>query len=129
MAELIIGKSHEVSALVTESKTAVSVGSGSLQVLATPVMCGLMEQAASELTDSMLEPENTSVGISLNIQHVAATPVGMKIKASAELVAVDGRKLSFKLQAFDEAGEIGHGEHERFIVNRDKFQSKADSKK
>ena len=109
MAELIIGKSHEVSALVTETKTAVSVGSGSLQVLATPVMCGLMEQAASELTDSMLEPENTSVGISLNIQHVAATPVGMKIKASAELVAVDGRKLSFKLQAFDEAGEIGHG--------------------
>ena len=54
MAELIIGKSHEVSALVTETKTAVSVGSGSLQVLATPVMCGLMEQAASELTDSML---------------------------------------------------------------------------
>ena len=87
-----------------------------------------MEKAASDLMDSLLDEGSTSVGTALNIAHSAATPVGMQVRAVAEITGVEGRRISFKVTAFDEAGEIGSGTHERFIVFKEKFQQKADSK-
>lgn len=126
--EIKIGLTNEVSDMVTEKNTAVAMGSGVLKVYATPAMCALMEKAASDLMDTLVEAGNTTVGISLNIVHTAATPVGMKVTAKAEITGVDGRKISFKVTACDEAGEIGTGTHERFIVGAEKFQSKVNSK-
>lgn len=126
--EIKIGLTNEVSDMVTEKNTAVAMGSGILKVYATPAMCALMEKAASDLMDTLVEAGNTTVGISLNIAHTAATPVGMKVTAKAEITGVDGRKIFFKVTACDEAGEIGTGTHERFIVDAEKFQSKVNSK-
>ena len=126
--EIKTGLSHEVNDVVTAANTAKAMGSGCLNVFATPAMCCLMEKAASELMDSLLEEGSTSVGISLSVAHSAATPVGMQVRALAEITGVEGRKVSFKVTAFDEAGEIGSGTHERFIVFKEKFQQKADSK-
>lgn len=126
--EIKTGLSHEVNDVVTAANTAKAMGSGCLDVFATPAMCCLMEKAASELMDSLLEEGSTSVGISLSVAHSAATPVGMQVRALAEITGVEGRKVSFKVTAFDEAGEIGSGTHERFIVFKEKFQQKADSK-
>lgn len=126
--EIKIGLTNDVSEMVTEKNTAIVMGSGVLKVYATPAMCALMEKAASDLMDTLVEAGNTTVGISLNIAHTAATPVGMKVTATAEITGVDGRKISFKVTACDEAGEIGSGTHERFIVDAEKFQSKVNSK-
>ena len=126
--EIKTGLSHEVNDVVTAANTAKAMGSGCLNVFATPAMCCLMEKAASELMDSLLEEGSTSVGISLSVAHSAATPVGMQVRALAEITGVEGRKVSFKVTAFDEAGEIGSGTHERFVVFKEKFQQKADSK-
>lgn len=126
--EIKIGLANEVSEMVTEKNTAVAMGSGVLKVYATPAMCALMEKAASDLMDALVEAGNTTVGISLNIAHTAATPVGMKVTAKAEITGVDGRKISFKVTAWDEAGEIGSGTHDRFTVGAEKFQSKVNSK-
>ena len=126
--EIKPGLSREACTAVTAENTARAMGSGCLEVFATPAMCCLMEKAASDLMDSLLEEGSTSVGTALNVAHSAATPVGMQVKAVAEITGVEGRKISFKVTAFDEAGEIGSGTHERFIVFKEKFQQKADSK-
>ena len=127
--EIRTGLSHEVRDAVTAANTAKAMGSGCLEVFATPAMCCLMEKAASDLMDSLLDEGSTSVGTALNIAHSAATPVGMQVRAVAEITGVEGRRISFKVTAaFDEAGEIGSGTHERFIVFKEKFQQKADSK-
>ena len=124
-----IGITNEVESTVTINDTAVEMGSGSLQVYATPSMICLMERAASELADRNLPEEQTSVGTLMNVKHISATPVGMKVRATAKLINVDERRLVFEVDAYDEAGAIGNGTHERFIVNRQKFQSKTDSKR
>ena len=124
-----IGMKNEVAGVSTEATSAVSMGSGSLNVLATPSMIALMERAASELIDRNLPPERTSVGISINVKHTAATPIGLKLRAEAIITAIDGRKIIFDVRAFDEREEIGRGTHERFVVDRAKFQSKADGKR
>lgn len=126
--KLHVGQKNSVARIVTENDTALAAGSGSLKVLATPVMLALMEQAAAELVEENLTPELTSVGISINVNHVAPTPVGMEIRAEAEVVEIDGRKIIFEVRASDDGGEIGSGRHERFIVEREKFQTKADQK-
>lgn len=126
--EIKAGLTNEAYTVVTKENTAQALGSGCLAVFATPAMCCLMEKAASDLMDSLLEEGSTSVGTALNIVHSAATPVGMKVRAAAEITAVEGRRVSFKVTAFDEAGEIGSGTHERFIVFKEKFQAKADGK-
>ena len=126
--EIKAGLFREACTAVTAANTARAMGSGCLEVFATPAMCCLMEQAASELMDSLLEEGSTSVGTALNVAHTAATPVGMQVRAVAEITGVEGRKISFKVTAFDAAGEIGSGTHERFIVFKEKFQQKADSK-
>lgn len=127
--ELQIGLKNSVEQVVTEKDTALAVGSGSLKVLATPKLIALIEKTAAELVEKNLSPELTSVGISVNFEHTAPTPAGMKFFAEVEILEIDGRKIIFKVTAADEVGEIGHGQHERFIVNREKFQNKADSKK
>lgn len=122
----IKGSSSET---VTNEKTAVAVGSGGLSVYATPAMISLMEKSAYESVQPFLEEGSGTVGTLMNIQHISATPVGMKVTAESELIAIDGRKLTFKVTAFDEVGKIGEGTHERFIINNEKFQSKTNSKK
>ena len=117
-----------VSEIVTESNTALSVGSGSLKVYATPAMLALMEKAACEAIKDLLNDGETTVGTNLNVNHVAATPVGMTVSATAELVERDGRKFVFKVTASDESGLIGEGSHERFCVLADRFTEKTYSK-
>lgn len=117
-----------VSESVTENNTAASVGSGSLAVYATPAMLALMEKAACEAVSASLNDGETTVGTLLNVKHLAATPVGMTVSATAELVSRDGRKLLFNVTASDETGIIGEGTHERFVVLSDRFTEKTYSK-
>ena len=112
--------------IVTSSNTAKNIGSGSLEVLATPMLVALMENAAIKALN--LPEDQTSVGIYLEVKHFAATPMGMQVWAEAEIMEVEGRKLVYKLEAYDEKEKIGEGRHERFIVNCEKFISKANSK-
>ena len=114
--------------VVSEENTAKTMGSGALYVFATPAMIALMEKTAWESVQPYLEEGSGTVGTLMNVKHVAASPVGMKITCETELVKVDGRALTFTVKAFDEAGLIGEGEHERFVVFNDKFQTKADAK-
>ena len=113
---------------VTEEKTAQAMGSGTLPVFATPAMIALMENTAYKSVADELEEGAGTGGTLMNVKHVAASPVGMKITCETELTKVDGRALTFSVKAFDEAGLIGEGEHERFIVYNEKFQAKADAK-
>ena len=117
-----------VTETVTENNTALSVGSGSLKVYATPAMLALMEKAACKAIESLLSEGETTVGTNLNVNHVAATPVGMKVTATAELVSRDGREFTFKLTASDEKGIIGEGTHKRFSVFSERFTEKTYSK-
>ena len=123
------GLKNSVAQIVTEKDTALAVGSGSLEVLATPKLIALAEKAAAELVEENLPPEFTSVGTLVNFEHTAPTPINLQIRAEVEITKIDGRKIIFNVKTFDERGEIGRGVHERFIVNREKFQAKANSKK
>ena len=126
--EITVGMKAEVSTLVEREDTAKEVGSGSLLVYATPCMVALMEGAACEAIEAALGEDKTTVGIELNIQHTSATPVGLEVRAEAEVTAVDGKIITFELRAFDEAGEIGKGTHKRAIVPVQKFLDKAYAK-
>ena len=108
--------------------SAEAMGSGELKVFATPAMIALIEKAAWQSVAPELEEGQGSVGTKLDISHIAATPLGMKLRCETELVEVDGRRLVFKAEVFDEAGKVGEGTHERFIVFNEKFQAKADAK-
>lgn len=123
-----LGKTHSVTLTVDESKLACNVGSGSVQVYATPMMIALIENCAAACVQDELPEGDTTVGTLINVSHVAATPVGMKVTATATLTAVDGRMLTFHVKAEDECGLIGEGEHQRVIVHTDKFNAKAASK-
>ncbi len=114
--------------VVTKELTAKVMGSGELEVYATPAMIALMEQTAYKSVAAELEEGCGSVGTLMNVEHVSASPVGMKITCSTELTEVDGRKLFFSVEAYDEKGLIGKGTHERFIVQNEKFQNRADNK-
>jgi fluoroacetyl-CoA thioesterase len=114
---------------VTEENTAAAMGSGDLAVFATPAMVALMEKAASESVLPYFEEGQTSVGTLMHISHVSATPVGMTVRGESRLEEIDGRRLVFSVKAFDEAGLIGEGTHERFIVQREKFMLKTAAKK
>jgi putative hydrolase of the HAD superfamily len=119
----------EKTVLVDDTNTAESRGSGLLPVFATPVMIALMETAAAAAAAPYLEPGYSTVGTELRVKHLAATPLGMTVKARAELIEVEKRRLVFAVEAFDEAEKIGEGTHERFIVQNEKFMSKAAAKK
>lgn len=114
---------------VTEEIAAKNVGSGTLMVFATPAMIALMEKTAWESVQPELEEGSGTVGTALNVKHVAATPMGMKVTCETELIKVEGRALTFSIKAYDETGLIGEGTHERFVVYNEKFQAKADAKR
>jgi predicted thioesterase len=113
-AELIVGPEH----------TAASVGSGKVGVLATPVMINLIEAAALQAVEDHLPDGHQSLGTYLEVSHIAATPVGMRVRATAELMKVDGRHLELKVRAQDEVEEIGSGMHHRIVVNVAKFDAR-----
>ena len=123
--EITVGMKGEVATLAEREDTAKEVGSGSLLVYATPCMVALMEGAACEAIQDALSDNQTTVGTELNIQHISATPVGLEVRAEAEVTAVEGKVITFQVKAFDEAGEIGKGTHKRVIVNTQKFLEKA----
>ena len=125
---ITVGMKGEVSTLVEREDTAAEVGSGSLLVYATPCMVALMEGAACEAIAAALPEEKTSVGIALNISHLAATPVGMEVRAEAEVTEVEGNTITFQITAYDEAGKIGEGTHKRAIITAQRFLDKLYSK-
>jgi len=129
MPELVTGLSAEFEHTVTETDTASHWGSGGLPVFSTPALVGLMESAAVVALRGHLPPGQTTVGGHIDVHHLAATPVGMQVHARAELIAIEGRKLVFKVLAWDEVELIGEANHERFVVDEAKFMAKVDRKK
>ena len=125
---LEVGIKGRKEIVVTKEKTAKSMCSGALDVFATPAMIALMENTAFESVANLLDPGCGTVGTALNVKHVSATPVGMKVTCETELIKVDGRALTFSVKAYDEVGLIGEGENERFIIFEEKFQKKANDK-
>ena len=126
---LELGIKGSSSCTVTQDLTAKALRSGGLDVFATPIMIALMEEASLVSVRPYLEPGMDTVGTHLDVSHLSPTPVGMKVWAEAELTAVEGKKLTFSVKAFDEAGAIGGGTHERFIITVDRFLAKAEAKK
>ncbi len=122
------GITSTITSKVTNDNTAKAMCSGTLDVYATPSMIALMEECCFKMVEPYLEEGQGTVGTSLNIEHVSASPVGMEISCTATLTAVEGRKLSFEVEAFDAAGLIGKGSHQRFIIYSEKFQAKANAK-
>lgn len=122
------GLSGSTDIVVGTRDTAPHVGSGKIRVLATPVMVSLMEEAALNAVEGLLPEGHQTVGTRLEITHVAATPVGMRVVARAELTAVDGRKLTFRVSATDEQDLIGEGLHERIVVNVERFDRRTQEK-
>ena len=122
------GLEAQKDGVVTDGNTAVSLGSGGLAVYATPAMIALMEYTALSAVDPLLPQGWSTVGTELKVRHISATPPGMKVYAKAELLGINGRALSFKVEAFDEAGKIGEGTHDRFIVESEKFLAKTNGK-
>jgi predicted thioesterase len=117
-ARLVVGEEH----------TAPRIGSGKVRVLATPVMINLIEAAALAAVEHLLPEGYQSLGTHLDVHHVAATPVGMRVRATAEVVKMDNRTISFRVEARDEKDLIGHGTHERVVVNVAKFDQRVQRK-
>jgi fluoroacetyl-CoA thioesterase len=117
-AELVVGVEH----------SAPSIGSGLVPVLGTPVMINLIEAAALAAVERLLPPGHQSLGIHLDVRHFAATPIGMRVRAMAELTAVEGRTLSFRVEARDDVEPIGDGTHQRVIVNVARFDQRVQRK-
>jgi fluoroacetyl-CoA thioesterase len=126
---LTAGLVGEARRVVDASMLASAMGSGSLDVLATPALVALMERAACVALEGHLSPEQTSVGVRLEISHIAATPPGVEVRARAELLEVDGRRLVFRLEAFDPQDRIGEGSHERALVDPQRLLARANAKR
>ncbi len=126
--ELKPGLRGTSSLIVAEEHTAAHFGAGGVHVFGTPMMIGLMENAAFSAVQQVLPAGQTSVGTRVDVQHLAATPVGMRVTANAELIEVDGRRLVFRVEAHDERELIGRGQHERFIITLDRFLSRVEEK-
>ncbi len=122
------GLTGETEIIVGTRDTAPHVGSGKIRVLATPVMVSMMEEAALNAVEGLLPPGHQTVGTRLDITHVAATPVGLRVIAKAELTRVEGRRLTFRIWADDEKDRIGEGTHERIIVDVARFDARAQEK-
>jgi len=117
-AEIVVGEQH----------TAPKIGSGRVRVLATPVMINLMEAAALDCAENLIPAGHQSLGIKLDVRHIAATPVGMRVRATAKLLKVDGRNLEFWVEAHDEKDLIGDGAHHRIVVNVERFDKRVQAK-
>ncbi|HID89691.1 MAG TPA: thioesterase [Anaerolineae bacterium] len=114
---------------VTEEVTAARWGSGLVPVLGTPALVALMEQAAVTALEGHLPPGKTSVGVRIDVRHLAATPVGMRVRARARLAEVDGRRLVFSVEAWDEVEKVGEAIHERVVVDRERFLRRVEEKR
>jgi predicted thioesterase len=123
---LHVGARGDQTAIVTDDLTAVSMGSGSLPVLATPAMIALMEGAAVTAIDSLLPEGQSSVGIEVNVRHLSATPVGEEIIASAIVTQIDGKRVTFEVRAWDRKELIGEGTHIRYLIDEDRFMARLD---
>jgi fluoroacetyl-CoA thioesterase len=128
MDDLVVGLTGELELTVEEADTASQWGSGLLPVFSTPSLVGLMESAAVKALSRHLPPGWTTVGGHIDVNHLAPTPVGMKVRARADLVSVEGRKLIFKVQAWDEVELIGEANHHRFLVDEAKFTARVQAK-
>ena len=124
-----VGIKGRADTVVTEQNTASAVGSGLVPVFGTPLMIALMENAAVNALEPYVEAGQGSVGTHLDVSHDAATPIGLKVWAEAELTAVEGKALTFSVTAYDEAGPIGKGTHNRFLIDVDRFLAKTEKKK
>lgn len=121
---LNVGITGEATTVVSHENTAASVGAGGVEVFGTPMMIALMENAAWHAVAEHLDEGHVTVGTLVNVKHLAPTPLGQKVRASAELVEIDRRRLVFKVEACDEKQKIGEGFHERFIVQLERFLQK-----
>ena len=126
--EIVVGMVGEQTTSVTEAKTARHLGSGGLLTYATPAMVSLMEGAAVATIDPHLPEGYASVGIKLTISHIAATPIGKQVRAEAEVIGIDRRRVEFKVTAWDEVEKIGVGTHARFIIDVERFQQRLQDK-
>ena len=119
----------EKTALVTQHNVASAVGSGALPVYATPMMIALMEMTAAESVQPFLEEGQGTVGTLVNVRHVSATPLGMTVRCESTLTNAEGKRLTFSVAAYDDAGLIGQGIHERYVVDGHRFMSQAEKKR
>ena len=122
------GMLGHVEIIVSEKNTAMAFASGGVDVFATPMMVGIMEKAALSAVDGFLPEGYATVGTHVDVSHISATPLGMKVYASAELIKIKGKALTFKVEAFDEVEKIGEGTHDRFIISLEKFTEKTKGK-
>lgn len=129
LENLVIGIQGEKEEIVTAEKTALAMGSGKLAVYATPSMVALMEGAAVAALEDKLAAHMDTVGSRIEIMHLSATPLDMKVKAVASLIDIDGKKLTFEVEAFDEREKIGSGIHQRYIINPERFMERCTGKK
>jgi len=128
LAKLTPGLQGHAEIVVGEQHTAPRIGSGRVRVLATPVMINLMEAAALDAVENLIPAGHQSLGTRLDVRHIAATPVGMRVRATAKLLAVDGRTLEFRVEAHDERDLIGDGLHTRLVVNVARFDQRVQAK-
>ena len=128
IAGLRVGLKGSAEIVVGEQHTAPKVGSGRVHVLATPVMINLIEAAALAAVEHLLPPGQQSLGTQLDVRHYAATPVGMRVSAEAELIEIDGRLLTFRVSAADAVELIGDGTHERVVVTLERFDQRVQKK-
>ncbi len=128
LSRMRAGLQGSAEVVVAEEHTAPFVGSGWVRVLATPVMINLMEAAALDAAESLLPAGHQSLGIRLDVRHYAATPVGMRVRVTAELVQIEGRTLTFRVEARDDKEPIGDGVHERVVVNVARFDERVQKK-
>ena len=128
MKEITLHHRYQEERIVDKTMLACAVGSGVVNVYATPMMIALMEHAAVQCLEPFMDEGETSVGVMMNTTHDAATPCGMKVTVCAEIVAVDRKKVSFEITAMDEKDQIGKATHDRFIVKKERFEEKAQAK-
>ncbi|MCL2198679.1 MAG: thioesterase family protein [Defluviitaleaceae bacterium] len=121
---LTTGKTGTAKTVVSEKNTAKTVGSGSLDVFSTPMMIALMEQAACDCLSDSLEHGHTSVGTQISVDHTGASPLNEEITATAEIINIDGRKITFSVTAHCGESQIGNGTHTRFLIDAERFMSK-----
>jgi fluoroacetyl-CoA thioesterase len=128
LSKLTAGLEGHAEIVVGDQHTAPRIGSGRVRVLATPVMINLMEAAALDAVENLIPAGHQSLGTHLDVRHIAATPVGMKVRATAKLLSVDGRTLEFRVEAHDEKDLIGDGAHTRLVVNVERFDQRVQAK-
>ena len=128
MTEIKIGTTFKSCSIVSSEQLACTVGSGNLEVLSTPMMIALIENAAMNCIAPFLSDDESSVGTAVNVSHIAATPPGVMIYANAEILSVDGKKIEFKVEAFDSKDKISEGTHTRFVIQKERFMQKVNSK-